>query len=65
MASMLRPSQVEVCQLVTSQPEPPPYPGLDSAVARYCPFWAPTTPSRFCLWELTRELPSGSPIALA
>ncbi|RXH79872.1 hypothetical protein DVH24_041019 [Malus domestica] len=22
-------------------------------VARYCPLWAPTTPSRFCLWELT------------
>ena len=36
--------------------------GLDSIVARYCPLWAPTTPSRFCFWELTRELPSGSPI---
>ncbi|TQD75892.1 hypothetical protein C1H46_038573 [Malus baccata] len=36
--------------------------GLASAVARYCPLWALTTPSRFCFWELTRELPSGSPI---
>ncbi|RXI05832.1 hypothetical protein DVH24_017874 [Malus domestica] len=33
-----------------------------TTVAQYCPFWAPTTPSRFCLWELTREPPSGSPI---
>ncbi|KAM2022092.1 hypothetical protein ACFX16_044032 [Malus domestica] len=33
-----------------------------TTVARYCQLWAPTTPSRFCFWELTRELPSGSPI---
>ena len=33
-----------------------------TTVARYCPLWAPTTPSQFCFWELTRELPSGSPI---
>ena len=41
----------------------PPYPGLDSVITRYCPLWAPTTPSRFCFYELTRaELPNGSPI---
>ena len=52
-----------VANFVTSPPGPPPHPGLDSAVARYCPLWAPTTPSRFCFWELTRaELPRGSPI---
>ena len=33
-----------------------------TTVAQYCPLWAPTTPSRFCFWELTRELPGGSPI---
>ncbi|CAN6544205.1 unnamed protein product [Malus baccata var. baccata] len=43
---------------VTSQPGPPPHPGLDSIAARYYPFWASTTPSGFCFWELTRELPS-------
>ncbi|RXH77049.1 hypothetical protein DVH24_019937 [Malus domestica] len=38
-----------------------PLPGLDSAVARNCPLWTPTTPSRFCFWELKRaELPSRS-----
>ncbi|RXH70448.1 hypothetical protein DVH24_007704, partial [Malus domestica] len=26
---------------VTSQHRPPPYPGLNSIVARYCPLWAP------------------------
>ncbi|CAN6699474.1 unnamed protein product [Malus baccata var. baccata] len=40
----------------------PPHPRLDSAVARYCPLWAPATPSQFCFWELTRELPNKSPI---
>ncbi|RXH67899.1 hypothetical protein DVH24_028046 [Malus domestica] len=40
----------------------PPHPGLNSTVAQYCPLWAPTTPLQFCFWELTRELPSGSPI---
>ncbi|RXH98754.1 hypothetical protein DVH24_011079 [Malus domestica] len=39
-----------------------PFLRLDSVIARYCPLWAPTTPSRFCFWELTRELSSGSPI---
>ncbi|RXH84946.1 hypothetical protein DVH24_041714 [Malus domestica] len=38
------------------------HPGLDSTVARYCPFWVPTTSSRFCLWEFRQELPSVSPI---
>ena len=33
-----------------------------TTVTQYCPLWAPTTPSRFCFWELTRELPGGSPI---
>ena len=33
---------------------------LDSVVARYRPLWV--MPSRFCFWELTRELLSGSPI---
>ncbi|RXH70071.1 hypothetical protein DVH24_007327 [Malus domestica] len=48
---------------VTSRPEPLPYPGLNSTIARYCPFWASTTPSRFCFWELMQaELPSGPPI---
>ncbi|RXH75558.1 hypothetical protein DVH24_039257 [Malus domestica] len=47
---------------VTSRPGPPPHPGLDFAVARYCSLWAPTTPSRFCFWELTQELLSRSPI---
>ena len=47
------------CQIPTRVP---PHPGLDSTVARYCLLWAPTTPSQFCFWELTRELPSGSPI---
>ena len=37
------------------------HPGLDSAVARYCPLWAPTTPSRFCFWELTSNFPVGHP----
>ncbi|KAM1787603.1 hypothetical protein ACFX11_037979 [Malus domestica] len=37
----------KVCKLVKSRPGLPPHPGLDFAVARYYPFWAPTTPSRF------------------
>ena len=28
-----------------------------TTVAQYCPLWPPTTPSRLCFWELTRELP--------
>ncbi|RXI05939.1 hypothetical protein DVH24_017981 [Malus domestica] len=40
----------------------PPHPRLDSVVARYCPLWAPATPSQFCFWELTQELPNRSPI---
>ncbi|RXH93970.1 hypothetical protein DVH24_016037 [Malus domestica] len=42
--------------------KPPPHPGLDSTVSRHCSLWAPTTSSLFCLWNLTRELPSSSPI---
>ncbi|RXH85719.1 hypothetical protein DVH24_009540 [Malus domestica] len=30
-----------------------------TTVARYCPLWAPTTPSRFCFWELTSNFPVG------
>ncbi|CAN6707170.1 unnamed protein product [Malus baccata var. baccata] len=41
---------------------PLPHPRLDSAITQYCPLWASTTPSWFCFWELTQELPSGSPI---
>ncbi|RXH77850.1 hypothetical protein DVH24_039821 [Malus domestica] len=48
------------CHIPTQDP---PYPELDSTIARYCQLWALTTPSRFFFWELTRaELPSGSPI---
>ncbi|RXI03953.1 hypothetical protein DVH24_038227, partial [Malus domestica] len=48
--------------IVTFRPGPPSHPELDSTVTRYCLFWAPTTLSRFCIWELTIELPNGSPI---
>ncbi|RXH92318.1 hypothetical protein DVH24_033214 [Malus domestica] len=34
------------CTLSHLGPGPPPHPGLDSTVTRYCPLWAPTTPSR-------------------
>ena len=40
----------------------PPHPGLDSIIARYCPLWAPTKPSRFCFWELTQNFPMGHPL---
>ncbi|KAM2957807.1 hypothetical protein FF2_024739 [Malus domestica] len=46
---------------VTCRLEPPPHPGLDSTVVRYCPLWAPITPSRFCFWELTSNFPVGHP----
>ncbi|CAL2228862.1 unnamed protein product [Prunus armeniaca] len=36
------------------------YPGIGSAVARYCPLWAPL-PSRFCFWELMSNFPVGHP----
>ncbi|RXI06797.1 hypothetical protein DVH24_025933 [Malus domestica] len=32
-----------------------------TTVARYCPLWAPTMPSRFCFWELTSNFPVGHP----
>ncbi|CAL2226312.1 unnamed protein product [Prunus armeniaca] len=37
------------------------HPHIGSAVARYCPLWAPSLPSRFWLWELTNNFPVDHP----
>ncbi|RXH97299.1 hypothetical protein DVH24_035967 [Malus domestica] len=44
-------------EYVTSQARPPPHPGLDSTIARYCLLWASTTP----LWNSHENFLVGHP----
>ena len=52
---------IEQGKAVTSQPRPLPHPGLDSILARYCPFWAYHSLTVFIFGNLHENFPVGHP----